>query len=159
MKFKILEELPREEVDTISTDSAKLGTPVEYEGNAEKLKIEFRMYDVDRDGSIQTLEQQIAAHGVDTNTGTDDDGDEYSSMVLTSVFESPEQIISYLTSKLPIAQVAKQFETNNNYMKIFIYELDKPNQPIDISTELNVGSHTVTDDDDANDLIQALKDE
>ena len=159
MKFKISEDItPQEEVDAINPDSAKLSNPVEFEGD-EKFRVEFRFYDNDADGTVQQMEQQISAHGTENDVGTDGDGDSFSSLTLTQVFNSTEDMVEYLTSNLPLVQIASRFAETNSYMKIFVYELDTPNEKLDITDSLQLGSPTITDNEDTNMFLQALKKE
>ena len=155
MKFRLLveqdiDEMPEAQLDDIDPESAKLGQDVRLEPQGHGFKIEFRLYDIQKDGTIQQIEQQISAFGADVDVKQDEEGQTYSSLIIQKEFDSLNGVKQFLTDRFPIEQMGRYFQTNSNYMKVFVFNVNTPDEAVPL------GPPAITDDTDARALLTLL---
>ena len=155
MKFKLLVEqdidgMSEAQLDDIDPESAKLGQDVQLEPQGGGFKIEFRLYDVQKDGTIQQIEQQISAFGADVDVRQDEEGHTYSSLIIQKELNSLDEVQQFLMERFPIEEMGRYFQTNSNYMKVFVFNVKTPDEAV------SLGPPAITDDTDARALLTLL---
>jgi len=156
MKFKILKEqdldgMSEAQLDDIDPDSISLDQDVRLEPENDGYKVELRFYDKTKDGTIQPIEQQIASFGADTDMSKESDGEAYSSFTIQKTFATLDELYDFLINRIPIEELGIYFSSNNNFMKVFVFNTSTPNQAVAL------GPPAITDDNDARALLVLLK--